>query len=156
MSSENLGRIKWFNNRKGFGFLTDCDSNEDIFVHFSAIQTPDKVYKALIEGEYVQYQPGTDKSGKSVALNVTGVRGGPLLCENKERRIYSVKRETDEDGENRQPRRQGRRQGRQQGRQQGRRYERRQEPERASDSVTQEEVTGQSEEAEMAQIQESQ
>ena len=32
MSTQNLGRIKWFNNRKGFGFLTDCETNDDIFV----------------------------------------------------------------------------------------------------------------------------
>ena len=120
MSETQLGRVKWFNNRKGFGFLTDCDSGDDIFIHFSAIQTPKEVYKALIEGEYVQYTSGTDKEGKTVALNVTGVRGGPLLCENTERRVYSIKRETEEDGDRQQRRRGPRRNTRR-----PRRYERR-------------------------------
>jgi len=141
MSTQNLGRIKWFNNRKGFGFLTDCETNDDIFVHFSAIQTPNDVYKSLIEGEYVQYQPGTDKSGKSVALNITGVAGGPLLCQNKERRIYRVKRDTEESGEKRQPRRNNRRPTR--------KYEKRAE---TTNTATQEEATAENEEAEMAQL----
>ena len=141
MSTQNLGRIKWFNNRKGFGFLTDCETNDDIFVHFSAIQTPDDVYKSLIEGEYVQYQPGTDKDGKSVALNVTGVAGGPLLCQNKERRIYSVKRETEETSEKRQTRKPNRRQNR--------KYEKRT---AVTSTATQEEATAENEEAEMAQL----
>ena len=141
MSTHNLGRIKWFNNRKGFGFLTDCETNDDIFVHFSAIQTPDDVYKSLIEGEYVQYQPGTDNNGKSVALNVTGVAGGPLLCQNKERRIYSVKRETEETSEKRQTRKPNRRQNR--------KYEKRT---AVTSTATQEEATAENEEAEMAQL----
>ena len=86
-----FGKIKWFDNKRGFGFLTDIDSNEDIFVHFSSIQVNDNIYKTLIEGEYVEFSRSTDKNDKSIAVEVTGLRRGPLLCQNTTRRIYSVK-----------------------------------------------------------------
>ena len=96
------GRVKWFNNKKGFGFITECETNEDIFVHFSEINTPEDVYKSLIEGEYVQYQVGNDSKGKTVAQKLTGICGGPLLCENTEKRIYSTRRDNDEQDRTRQ------------------------------------------------------
>lgn len=74
-------RVKWFNPRTGFGFLTDTSSSEDIFVHHSQITTSNNVYKTLTQGEYVEYETTTDESGKSLAANVTGLNRGPLLCE---------------------------------------------------------------------------
>jgi CspA family cold shock protein len=47
------GTIKWFNNKKGYGFITG-DNNKDIFVHFSAIQQ--EGYKSLNTGEQVEYE----------------------------------------------------------------------------------------------------
>ena len=85
------GSIKWFNHKRGYGFLKDCDSAEDIFVHFSAINVPDGVYKTLIDGEYVQYELSPDtKDGKPMALNVTGVKGGPLLCQLENKRVQVI------------------------------------------------------------------
>lgn len=46
------GKVKWFNNEKGFGFITN-DQGEDIFVHFSAIQS--EGYKSLEEGQEVSF-----------------------------------------------------------------------------------------------------
>ncbi|HIQ91268.1 MAG TPA: cold-shock protein [Candidatus Coprosoma intestinipullorum] len=46
------GKVKWFNNEKGYGFIEYKDG-EDIFVHYSAILTPG--YKTLVEGQYVQF-----------------------------------------------------------------------------------------------------
>ena len=46
------GKVVWFNNAKGFGFLTRPDG-PDVFVHFSAVQTDG--YKSLKEGEEVEY-----------------------------------------------------------------------------------------------------
>ena len=46
------GKVKWFNNEKGYGFIEYKD-DEDIFVHYSAILTPG--YKTLVEGQYVQF-----------------------------------------------------------------------------------------------------
>ena len=96
------GVVKWFNNRKGFGFLTDLESKDEVFVHFSGVNVPEGVFKALYEGEYVSYERGTDKEGKTVAVNVTGVMGGPLLCQNESKRVFLVSR--DENGNARLPR----------------------------------------------------
>ena len=46
------GRVKWFNNEKGYGFI-DYKENEDIFVHYSAISQDG--YKTLSEGQYVEF-----------------------------------------------------------------------------------------------------
>lgn len=81
MTTRNIARVKWFNPRSGYGFLTDCDNAEDIFVHHSEITTSGNVYKTLTQGEYVEYNTTTDESGKVLAVNVTGIKQGPLLCE---------------------------------------------------------------------------
>lgn len=46
------GTVKWFNNEKGFGFIT-VDGGDDVFVHFSAIQ--DDGFKSLEEGQEVEF-----------------------------------------------------------------------------------------------------
>ena len=46
------GRVKWFNNEKGYGFI-EYKENEDIFVHYSAINQ--EGYKSLTEGQYVEF-----------------------------------------------------------------------------------------------------
>ncbi|NLA33642.1 MAG: cold shock domain-containing protein [Tenericutes bacterium] len=47
-----LGRVKWFNNEKGYGFI-EYKENEDIFIHYSAINK--EGYKTLSEGQVVQF-----------------------------------------------------------------------------------------------------
>lgn len=47
------GTVKWFNNSKGFGFIQASDSGEDVFVHYSAIQSDG--YKTLKEGQPVSF-----------------------------------------------------------------------------------------------------
>lgn len=47
------GRVKWFDNKKGFGFISD-ETGADMFVHYSAIQTAG--FKTLKEGEPVQFE----------------------------------------------------------------------------------------------------
>lgn len=46
------GKVKWFNNDKGFGFI-EYNDKEDIFVHYSAILT--QGFKTLVEGQYVEF-----------------------------------------------------------------------------------------------------
>ena len=82
MTTKQLGRIKWFNTTKGFGFVTDCHSNEDVFVHHSGIQVQSNCWKSLYPGEYVHYEV-QEAEGKTQAVNITGVEGGPLLCETR-------------------------------------------------------------------------
>lgn len=64
------GTVKWFNEKKGFGFINDPAVTGDIFVHFSAIQT--EGFRTLKEGEQVEYELYEDQKG-SRALNVMRV-----------------------------------------------------------------------------------
>lgn len=51
--SKIKGNVKWFNESKGFGFITPEDGSKDVFVHFSAIQSDS--YKSLDEGQKVSF-----------------------------------------------------------------------------------------------------
>ena len=61
------GTVKWFNDKKGFGFIQDPNINGDIFVHFSAIQS--EGFRTLKEGDTVEYELYQDEKG-SRARNV--------------------------------------------------------------------------------------
>ena len=47
------GKVKWFNNDKGYGFI-EYKTNEDIFVHYSSILS--EGYRTLVEGQYVEFE----------------------------------------------------------------------------------------------------
>ena len=82
-----LGRCKWFNGRKGFGFLTTVgtDSPTDVFVHHTNIHVGEEQYKYLVEGEYVSFTLMETSEGehKHQASDVTGVKCGKLMCETR-------------------------------------------------------------------------
>lgn len=59
------GKVKWFNNQKGFGFITPESGNGDIFVHYSAIQGDG--YKSLNEGDAVTFEIVTGPKGEQAA-----------------------------------------------------------------------------------------
>lgn len=61
-----LGKIKWFNNEKGYGFI-EGEHDEDIFVHYSAIKQDG--YKSLSEGQMVEYELLETEKGLQ-AINV--------------------------------------------------------------------------------------
>ena len=67
----NKGTVKWFNAQKGYGFITNESTGEDVFVHFSAIVSD--VYKTLEEGQKVTFDIEQDpkNSKKLRAANVT-------------------------------------------------------------------------------------
>lgn len=60
------GTVKWFNNKKGYGFITKEDG-EDVFVHWSAIKGDG--FKSLVEGERVQFEVEQGDKGPA-AINV--------------------------------------------------------------------------------------
>ena len=65
--NRTTGTVKWFDNKKGYGFITPEDGGKDLFVHMSGI-TMDG-YKTLTEDQTVSYETGTSDRGP-VATNV--------------------------------------------------------------------------------------
>ena len=63
----STGTVKWFNDAKGFGFITPDEGGKDLFVHFSAIQGGG--FKSLKEGDKVQFEVGQGAKGPN-ATNV--------------------------------------------------------------------------------------
>jgi len=122
----HTGRVKWFNNTRGYGFLTYKDENGvdlDVFVHFSSIRSQvEDSFKTLTQGEYVSFDlADSNKQDKLLAVNVTGVNGGPLLSDqralNRERRTeYNTGRDDGQEQREHRPRQFGRGGGRGRGR----------------------------------------
>ena len=100
-----IGRVKWFNNKAGYGFITVTDgekSGQDIFVHHSGISVDSEQFKYLLQGEYVEFQISPTAEGSkhpSQATSVTGVKGGKLMCqtrnENRKANASTAKSVTD-------------------------------------------------------------
>ena len=62
------GTVKWFNNQKGYGFITNADNGEDVFVHYSGLNM--EGFKSLEEGAAVEYDVVQGEKGPQ-AVNVT-------------------------------------------------------------------------------------
>jgi len=85
------GRVKWFNNKTGFGFISVVGGNDqykdasEVFVHHSAVTVSQEQYRYLVEGEYVEFSVVTTETGdhKFQAGDVRGVKGGKLFCETR-------------------------------------------------------------------------
>jgi len=83
-----IGRVKWFNNKAGYGFISITDgprSGSDIFIHHSAISVLNQQYRYLVQGEYVEFSLVSTQGGMHEfnAANVSGIKGGKLMCETR-------------------------------------------------------------------------
>jgi cold shock CspA family protein len=88
-SKRFIGQVKWFNNRAGYGFITMTDESgteKDVFTHYSTIKMEQSQYKYLVQGEYVEFEltTSTNKGHEFQATNVTGIKGGSLMCETRQ------------------------------------------------------------------------
>jgi len=82
------GRVKWFNNKAGYGFVTVTDgfkSGTDVFVHHSSIKVDSEQYKYLVQGEYIEFNLSDTKTTEHEyqAGDVSGIKGGKLMCETR-------------------------------------------------------------------------
>lgn len=78
-----VGQCKWFNDLLGYGFVTVCDGDDkgkDIFVHHSGIMPLNSNYRTLKKGEYLNFDIINGMNGLQ-AVHVTGIQGGPLMCD---------------------------------------------------------------------------
>ncbi|KOO28118.1 cold-shock DNA binding protein [Chrysochromulina tobinii] len=87
-----VGKCKWFNVEKGYGFISIDNENRDVFVHQSDIYAPG--FRTLAEGEALEFRLTTDpKTGKVKAVDVTGpdgayVQGAPRQAKGGEDEYY--------------------------------------------------------------------
>ena len=98
------GVVKWFNTKKGYGFITVLtpDSeylDKNVFIHFSNLNISSNNYKSLYPGEYVSFNIGKNTKGEDICIDVMGIHGGPLLADNAEYRYKVFPRMRREDVE---------------------------------------------------------
>jgi len=91
-STRLTGRVKWFNNKTGFGFITALGDSEgvkdgsDVFVHHSTVKVAQEQYRYLVQGEYVEFvlsKTADSSKHEFQAADVSGVKGGKLICETR-------------------------------------------------------------------------
>tara|TARA_B110001450_G_scaffold1450_1_gene1678 strand:+ start:275 stop:757 length:483 start_codon:yes stop_codon:yes gene_type:complete len=85
-ASRQLGIVKWFNNKAGFGFVTTLgDESKDVFVHHSGVSVNREQYKYLVQGEYVEFNlsKSDNNDHEWQAIDVTGIQRGHLMCETR-------------------------------------------------------------------------
>jgi cold shock protein len=78
------GRVKWFNKKKGFGFIIDPETSEDIFVHYSEIIG--RGYRLLLENDEVEYELYKDEKGNKAR----GVRRVNSASDSEPPREYPI------------------------------------------------------------------
>ena len=92
LNGSHTGQVKWFNRRRGYGFIkilksdnvTDEDDDfigKDVFVHQSHIKPHKSTFRSLEENEYVEFGLSLDEKNTTQAVSVTGLMGGSLLCD---------------------------------------------------------------------------
>jgi CspA family cold shock protein len=87
-AQRNTGRVKWFNGKAGYGFITATTGEQvgtDVFVHHSGLVVANQQYRYLVQGEYVEFQMSMVEGGthRFQALDVSGIGRGMLMCETR-------------------------------------------------------------------------
>lgn len=80
------GTVKWFDRRKGYGFITRDDGAADVFVHFSAIEDQENEFKAIYEGDKVEFDIIDGSKGPQASnLKVTETGNRPSFKPKRKR-----------------------------------------------------------------------
>lgn len=90
---KSIGCVRWFNKKLGYGFITVLQNNNkghNVFVHHSGIRPLNSQFRTLKKGEYVHFDLDNGKNGLQ-ATHVTGILGGPLMCDNTVQRKSSAR-----------------------------------------------------------------
>ncbi|XP_017641023.1 cold shock protein 2-like [Gossypium arboreum] len=74
--SRVTGKVKWFTDQRGFGFITPDDGGEELFVHQSSIRSDG--FRSLADGEEVEFVIDSSEGGRTKAVDVTGPNGNPV------------------------------------------------------------------------------
>ena len=87
-AQRTTGRVKWFNGKAGYGFITATTGEQvdtDVFVHHSGLVVASQQYRYLVQGEYVEFQMSAVEGGahRFQALDVSGIGRGMLMCETR-------------------------------------------------------------------------
>lgn len=85
--SMGKGTVKWFDKKKGYGFITPDDGSADIFIHYSAIEGGGDEFKIVYEGDIVEYEITEGKKGPQ-ASNVTIIEKGPRTNSRSRKSFY--------------------------------------------------------------------
>ena len=87
-AQRTTGRVKWFNNKAGYGFITattGAQAGTDVFAHHSGLAVASQQYRYLVQGEYVEFKMNSVEGGahRFQAADVSGIGRGMLMCETR-------------------------------------------------------------------------
>lgn len=98
-ANQFTGKVKWFNNKSGYGFITFINSKDskekekDIFAHHSSLNVNGEIYKYLVQGEYVEFEVQKMSTGEHEyqAVNIKGIGQNDLMCETRHKNRDNAK-----------------------------------------------------------------